>query len=270
MDRFVGLAGRLALAISLSLVTGAGVIAQEFRGAITGRVIDVSGAVLPGVTVTITNTGTGVTTTATTNETGNYTVPYLTPAEYTVSIALVGFRKVVRTVELRVGDRVAVDATLEPSQVAETVQVTASAPLLDTTSGSSGQVIDQSRMAALPLADGTPFVLARFAAGVMYNGDLKFSRPFDNAGTSGIVAEGAPGGNEFMVDGSPNEANKSGGLPRVAFVPSADSVQEFKVESASYDAQQGHTAGATVNVVLKSGTNGLKGDAYGDPRHDKL
>src|ERR1700730_5996992 len=261
MDRFVGLAGRLALAISLSLVTGAGVIAQEFRGAITGRVIDVSGAVLPGVTVTITNTGTGVTTTAATNETGNYTVPYLTPAQYTVSIELVGFRKVVRTVELRVGDRVAVDATLEPSQGAETVEFTASAPLLDTTSGSSGQVIDQRRLAALPLADGNPFVLARFAAGVMYNGDLKFSRPFDNAGTSGIVAEGAPGGNEFMVDGSPNEANKASALPRVAFVPSADSVQEFKVESASYDAQQGHTAGATVNVVLERRTNALTGDA---------
>jgi hypothetical protein len=270
MDRLAGLAGRVALAIALCHLIAAGAIAQEFRGAITGRVIDVSGGVLPGVTVTITNTGTGVTATATTNETGNYTVPYLTPAQYTVSVELVGFRKVVRNVELRVGDRVAVDATLEPSQVAETVQVTASAPLLDTTSGSSGQVIDEKRIASLPLADGNPFVLARFAAGVMYNGDLKFSRPFDNAGTSGIVADGAPGGNEFMIDGSPNEANKSGGLPRVAFVPSADSVQEFKVESASYDAQQGHTAGATVNVVLKSGTNGLKGDAYGYLRNDKL
>src|SRR5262249_33093697 len=91
-----------------------------------------------------------------------------------------------------------------------------------------------------------------------------------NAGTSGIVANGAPGGNEFMIDGSPNEANKAGGLPRVAYVPPTDVVQEFKVESASFDAQQGHSAGAVVNVVLKSGTNDFHGDGYGFWRGDKM
>jgi hypothetical protein len=244
--------------------------AQEFRGTVTGRVTDSSGLVVPGATVTVTNTATGVAATATTNEAGSFTVPYLTPGSYTVAFELTGFHKVVRSVELRVGDRLEVDATLQPGAVAETVSVTAQVPLLGTTTGSAGQVIDEKTIASLPLADGNPFILARFAVGVTYYGDLKFSRPFDNAGTSAVVADGAPGGNEFMIDGSPNEANKSGGLPRVAYVPSSDSVQEFKVESASYDAQQGHTAGATVNVVLKSGTNSLKGDAYGYWRSDKL
>jgi hypothetical protein len=270
MDRLKRRAEALMTIVTLSVLCAAGAAAQEFRGTVTGRVTDTSGAVTPGATVTVTNVATGVAATATTNETGSYTVPYLTPGNYTVTVELMGFRKVVRTIELRVGDRVEVDAALEPGSLAETVQVTADAPLLDVTSGSSGQVIDERRIALLPLADGNPFVLARFAAGIVYNGDLKFSRPFDNAGTSGIVADGAPGGNEFMIDGSPNEANKASGLPRVAFVPSSDSVQEFKVESASYDAQQGHTAGATVNVVMKSGTNDFKGTAYGYLRNDTL
>ena len=84
----------------------------------------------------------------------------------------------------------------------------------------------------MPLSDGNPFVLARLAPGVAYNGDLKFSRPFDNGGTSGINADGATGGNEFTLDGSPNMANGR----RVAFVPPAGAVQEFKVETASFDA----------------------------------
>ena len=118
----------------------------------------------------------------------------------------------------------------------------------------------------MPLSDGNPFALARLAPGITYNGDLKFSRPFDNAGTSGIAAEGSTGGNEFTLDGSPNMANGR----RVAFVPPAGAVQEFKVETASFDAASGHTAGATVNVTLKGGTNALKGEAYTYYRSDKL
>ncbi len=259
------------LLLALPLVAfGSVASAQEFRGTITGRVTDVSGAIIPGATITVTNTATGVAAAATSNETGNYTVPYLTPGPYSVAVELMGFRKVVRPVEVRVGDRIAVDAMLEPGDLAETIQVKAQAPLLDVTSGSSGQVIDEKRIASLPLSDGNPFVLARLAGGVTYTGDLKFSRPFDNAGTSALVADGAPGSNEFMLDGSPNMANKAGGLARVAFVPTSDSVQEFKVETATFDAQQGHTAGATVNVVLKSGTNTVRGSGYGFLRNDEL
>ena len=107
----------------------------------------------------------------------------------------------------------------------------------------------------MPLSDGNPFVLARLAPGVAYHGDLKFSRPFDNGGTSDFTADGGPGRNEFTLDGSPNMANGR----RVAFVPPAGAVQEFKVETATFDAQQGHTAGATVNVTLKSGYECVQG-----------
>src|SRR4029453_14216268 len=118
----------------------------------------------------------------------------------------------------------------------------------------------------MPLSDGNPFVLSRLVPGVAYTGDLKFSRPFDNAGTSSINADGSSGGNEFTLDGSPNMARGRRG----AFVPPAGGVQELKVQTASFDAAEGHTAGAMVNVTLKSGTNALKGQGYYYVRDDKL
>src|SRR5204863_5853067 len=156
--------------------------------------------------------------------------------------------------------------SLSVGQLEETVTVTGETPLLELASGSAGQVIDEQRISLMPLSDGNPFVLSRLVPGVAYTGDLKFSRPFDNAGTSSINADGSTGGNEFTLDGSPNMANGR----RVAFVPPAGAVSEFKVQTATFDAADGHTAGAVVNVTLKSGTTALKGESYYYKRSDKL
>jgi hypothetical protein len=186
---------------------------------------------------------------------------------YRVTVDAPGFKKLVRQgIEVRVGDQLKLDLTLEIGAAQETVNVTAEAPLLETTSATAGQVIDRRRIVDLPISDGNPFVLHRLAPGVIYTGDLKFSRPFDNAGTSSITVDGAPGGNEFTLDGSPNMASGR----RVAYVPPRDTVEEFKVETASFDAQDGHTAGGTVNVALKSGSNGFHGTLYEFLRNDKL
>ncbi len=244
-----------------------GVSAQDFRGAVEGTVTDSSGGRTPGVTVTATNIATNGTSTTTTDSDGAYTLRYLPPGTYSIAAELTGFKKHVQeSVEVRIGDRLELNLHLEVGRMEETVSVTAEAPLLDTASGSNGQVIDEKRIALMPLSDGNPFVLARLAPGVAYHGDLKFSRPFDNGGTSDFTADGGPGRNEFTLDGSPNMANGR----RVAFVPPAGAVQEFKVETATFDAQQGHTAGATVNVTLKSGTNRFKGDGYYHYRDEKL
>ena len=241
--------------------------AQEFRGSITGTVTDESRAVLPGVTVTVANVETGVAVTTVTNADGIYQAAFLAPGTYRVTAELSGFKKLQREgVAVRIGDRVLLDLALAVGQLEEVVSVAAAPPLLDVSSASQGQVIDEQRIALLPLSDGNPFTLARLAPGVAYTGDLKFSRPFDNAGTSGIVTDGASGGNEFTLDGTPNMASGR----RVAFVPPAGAVSEFKVETASFDAQQGHTAGATVNVTIKSGTNNLKGEGYWYHRDEAL
>ncbi len=255
------------LTAALIALTAIGASAQDFRGAITGRISDTSGGRLPGVTVTVTNTATNVASTTTSNTEGEFTVPFLNPGTYTVTAELSGFKKLVREgIDVRIGDRLSVDLTMDVGRMEETVSVSAESPLLETTSGSTGQVIDERRISMMPLSDGNPFVLARLAPGIAYTGDLKFSRPFDNGGTSGITTGGATGGNEFTLDGSPNMANGR----RVAFVPPAGAVQEFKVETASFDAASGHTAGATVNVTLKSGTNAFAGSAYTYYRSEKL
>jgi len=261
--RYVSLA-----ALVLALSCGAsGADAQDFRGAITGRITDAQGGRLPGATVTATHIATNVVSTTTTDSEGDYAISYLPAGAYRVTVELSGFKKVVRDgVEVRIGDRLSINLPLDVGQIEETVTVQAETPLLETRSGSAGQVIDEKRIAMMPLSDGNPFVLARLAPGVAYHGDLKFSRPFDNAGTSDFTADGGPGRNEFTLDGSPNMTHGR----RVAYVPPAGAVQEFKVETAAFDAQQGHTAGATVNVTLKSGTNTFKGEGYYHYRDEAL
>src|SRR5262249_38997855 len=169
-----------------------------------------------------------------------------------------------------VGDKLQIDLQLEVGNVSDTVNVTADSPVLETNSATAGQVIDRRRISELPLSDGNPFSLTRLATGIGYVGDLKFSRPFDNNGTSDFISNGLSrgGGHEFTLDGIPNTDDN--GSMRVAFVPPADAVQEFKVETASFDAQQGHGAGAAVNVALRSGTNSLHGTVYEFIRNDVL
>src|SRR5688572_26152396 len=195
--------GGLALALTVvatvtALSTGAH--AQDFRGTISGKISDSSGGRLPGATVTATNIATNIGSTTTTASEGEYTISYLAPGKYTVTVELSGFKKLIRQgIEVRVDDRLTLDLSLEVGKVEETVSVTAVTPLLEIASASAGQVIDEKRIALLPLSDGNPFVLSRLVPGVAYTGELTFSRPFDNGGTSAINADGSTGGNEFSL-----------------------------------------------------------------------
>jgi hypothetical protein len=267
VQRVAGTLARVTGLCALAALMAAPAFAQDPRAAIQGRVVDSSGGAVPGTTVTITNTSTGTVNTAVTNENGVYGFPFVAPGTYDVVVELSGFKRIEQKgVDARIADRLTLDFTLEVGGLEETVSVVGGAPLLETRTGSAGQVIDEKRIQLMPLSDGNPFTLTRLAAGTVYTGDLKFSRPFDNAGTSSVTANGASGGNEFTLDGSPNMAHGR----RAAFVPPAGAVQEFKVETATFDAQQGHTAGATVNVTMKSGTNQYRGDAYYHIRDEKF
>jgi len=240
------------LAALLAVVTPAA--AQEFRGGITGTVTDSTGGVLPGVTVTVTNHDTGVAQTVVTDEKGLYRVLYLNPGVYDVTTDLQGFKKVVRTgTQIGVGDTVRFDLTMEAGGMMETVHVVAEQPLLNTTTGVSGTTIDSKQIAELPLGDGTAYMLTRLAPGIVDSSDLHFARPADNGNLAGIVANGVQGGNEFTIDGAPNMSNARG----VGFSPPSDAIQQFKVQTNAFDAQTGHTAGAVVNLALKSGSNAI-------------
>lgn len=264
MKQRIGLLCTVLAALAF-LGTTTPVIAQDFRGAVSGTVTDSSGGVLPGVTVTVTNVETNVATTTVTDERGAYSVRYLNAGTYSVQAELAGLRTVVqRNVRVRVGDNIPVNFTMEPGGVSEVMEVTASAPIIDTTTGVTGQVIDENQIQQLPLGDGTAYMLTRLAPGVVDSSDLHFSRPMDNAGLSGIQANGARGGNDFTLDGAPNRVSPNNTNPGnnsgvVGFSPPSDAISQFKVQTNAFDAQSGHTAGATVNLALKSGTNDWKG-----------
>jgi hypothetical protein len=240
--------------------------AQDFRGSVLGVVSDSQGGAMPGVSVTVTNLNTNISSTVTTDEKGRFRVQYLNSGTYSVQMQLQGFKSVVRKpLEVRVGDVLTVDAVMETGTVEEVIEVVAQQPLLDTSSGVTGQVIDSNQIQQLPLGDGTAYMLTRLAPGLSDSSDLHFSRPMDNGNLAGIVANGALGGNDFTLDGAPNRVSPNQTTPGnnfgvVGFSPPSDAISEFKVQMNAFDAQSGQTAGASVNLALKSGSNAFHGN----------
>jgi hypothetical protein len=252
--------GLLCAAVLLA-VTGA-LHAQEFRATVQGQVVDSSKAALPGATVTVRNQQTNEVATATTNNEGNYTIPFLRPGIYTLTVEMSGFQKYTRSdMRLEVSQTAVINAQLGVGGVSENVTVSAESPLLETSKADRGTVIDQARIAELPLQSRSPMALAVLVAGVNYNAQAIYLRPFDNGALADWSMNGGQNrNNEFLLDGAPNNANQSGN--NIAYVPPAEAVQEFKVSTNSYDAQYGRTAGGVVNMSLKSGTNSFHGVGY--------
>ena len=164
-----------------------------------------------------------------------------------------------KNLEVRVSDRLNVDIALELGQVSETVNVTATTPLLESTNANLGDVVDGKRITELPLSGGSAITLMRFTTGL--NDYSPPNHPSLAAGVDAISnagINGTCGGNvEFSVNGVPNMASTF-----AAYSPPADMVQEFKVQTSTYDASVGHVGGGNVNLVLKSGANKFHGALY--------
>jgi hypothetical protein len=236
-----------------------GAAAQDARGTIQGRVVDSSGAAVPGATVEVLNIATGVVTPTTTNEQGSYRASFLNPGIYRVTVTLQGFGKFVSDkIEVHVADVLAVDATLKVGALTDEVTVTASAATVDRTTAELGQVVDARRIAELPIREGSAVELAILAPGVTVVTDLRSRKAAFNNGLSQFSTDGVgEKRNDFTIDGIANVAHD-----RVAYSPPSASVEEFKIHTTSYDAAIGNTMGAVVNLVTKSGTNALRGQAY--------
>jgi hypothetical protein len=224
--------------------------------------MDSSGAVAPNVTVEITNPETNQVLRILTDSAGVYTAPFLRPGSYSVTAEAAGFKKFTRTgLALGVNQVLTVDITLEVGALSEQVTVTGEAQLLETSNADRGGVIDSKRVHELPINGRNPFMLGRLVAGVNFSGQAVWERPFDNGAIASWNINGSPNRtNEFLLDGAPN--NAQGGGNNIALVPPVDAVEEFKIQTNSYDAQYGHTGGGIINVSLKSGTNSLHGAAY--------
>lgn len=234
-------------------------VAQEARGAIQGRVVDSSGAAVPGATVEVTNLATGVVPPTVTNDEGSYSGPVSDPRSYTVTVALDGFSRFVSNrIEVHVADLLTVDASLQVGALTDEVSVTAVAATIDRSTAELGQVVDARRIAELPIREGSPVELVILAPGVTVTTDLRSRKAAFNNGLSQFSTDGVgEKKNDFTIDGVSNVAND-----RVAYSPPSASVEEFKIHTTSYDAAIGNTMGAVVNLVTKSGTNVLRGEAY--------
>jgi hypothetical protein len=249
--------GMLCAVLAVCLSAFINVSGQEFRGTITGNVNDPNGAAVPGATVIVKNIETNVATTIRTNDDGSYTVPLLLPGKYSVSATGEGFKTSIReNIELKVDDRLTIDFALEIGTQAE-VNIVADTELIERGSVTTGTVVTQRQIEELPLSEGAAYNLSTQAPGVSYSGNPQFTGPTANGNLAAIRTNGAVG-NQINLDGSPNLAFDGA----VAFTPPADALSQFKIQTNAFDAQNGFTAGSTVNVAVKSGTNDLHGSIY--------
>ena len=257
---------RLARLIAIALLVFAplAAAAQDARGTISGTVVDASKSLVPGASVTATHIAMGTSMSAVTNQDGVFQIPYLIPGAYKVTVELSGFKKWVReTVDVRVADRLELEVALEVGGTVEEVTVSAETPLLDTANGSLGNVVDARRIAELPTAHGDPYALIGLAAGVTYTGSARLDRPFEPTHIVGYSMDGTRGNrSDLTIDGVPSTATANAGEVIASYVPPPDIVQEFKVQTATFDAAMGNTEGGVTNLSIKAGSNALKGTVY--------
>jgi hypothetical protein len=231
--------------------------AQTSTGEIDVAVSDASEAVIAGARVTVTGADTGaVARTILTNSSGLAAIPLLQPGKYDVRVEKDGFKTLLQKgVVLQVTEVVSLRLGLEVGATTQSVTIAESAPLVDTTTNTEGQVVNNQTMEQLPLNGRNYLQLAILTAGTVpsTNKDQSFSA-FGNRGMQ----------NEYLLDGGLNESFIRGidNHQRDAMRPSLDAVEEFKVQTSNYSAEYGSSAGGVVTVVTKSGTNQIHGSVF--------
>jgi len=246
----------------MALVVPASLYAQETRGRITGRVTDVSKSTVPGATVTATDVARNTMATAVTNEQGLFQINYLLPGTYKVVVDLPGFKQAQDTVVLQISETRDLGIVLEIAGVQESVSVIAQSPLL-TTEASLGLVVDQLRLASLPLIHGDPYKIMGLATGLAHTGNQRLDRPYEPTHIIGYAYQGTRSNrSDLLIDGAPSTATANANEVIATYVPPSDMVQEFKVQTATFDSQFGNTEGGVTSISIKSGTNALHGTGY--------
>ena len=236
-------------------------ISAQTTAEISGRVTDATGAVLPGVDVTLARVDTGTTRSAVTNETGAYSFPSLNPGPYRLQASLQGFRTFVQAdIVLQVGANLVVDPRLELGQIGEVVEVTGRASELqvELRGMAVSEVIEGERIAELPLAarDATALITLSGAAVDVGAGAIGGTM---TTGTAISVAGGQRMGVLYTLDGAMhNNRWFEGNMP----TPFPDALAEFRVSTSAQEAQTGRSSGATVSQVTRSGTNDFHGTLF--------
>jgi hypothetical protein len=241
--------------------------AQVGSASLAGEVTDPTGAAIPGASVTVKNADTNLVGASTSNEQGAYRIAPLPPGTYTLTVATKGFSTYVQQgIILTVALAATQNVTLKPGTAEQTVQVTANAELLNTTSASIGMAINSEAITQLPLNGRDPQSLVFLAPGIT-NGTNEpgvavnqggFTFPAETGASSGAGA-GRAGSTYYLLDGVPNTDQYLG---LAAPFPNADATQEFRVITNNFNPQYGFAPGAVVTIQTKSGTNAFHGAVW--------
>src|SRR5216683_4753484 len=237
--------------------------AQSNAADLQGFVKDASGAVVPNASVTARNPLTNVSRTTTTNDEGLYRIVNLPPGDYEITVEAPNFKKAVLTkVTITVGQRADVDVPLETGQITESVTISnATAEIIETSKTAIATTIDQQRIENLPINERNYLAFALTTSTVGRDA----GRPIGPAPTTGLNFGGQRGrSNLVQVDGADNTDNSVNASRSTV---SQEAVQEFQVVTNSFAPEFGRSSGGVVNVVTKSGTNDLRGNVFGFPRH---
>src|SRR5215468_2243355 len=254
---------RTWLCLLVALLAVPVLLAQVDTGTIAGSVHDSQGAGVPAATVTFVETGTNTTTKTQTDGSGDYASPPLRPGNYKITASAPGFKTETRgTIVVQVQDRLRQDFSMAVGAVSENVEVTAETPTIQTDTSSLGEVVSTKEMTQLPLNGRDYIQLATLTTGVVRtssgtNGNTGGS---STGGLNSFVANGTRGTlNNFLLDGIDNNSNDNGG---VILRTNVDAIQEFKLQTNTYSAEFGRSAGAVVNAITKSGSNRYHGNAF--------
>ena len=256
---------RLALTAILVLAAGPEAFSQVETARITGVITDSTGAVIPGARIAFVHVDTNTQSATTSDEAGRYLSVPLRIGEYRVEVESDGFKRAVRSgVVLQVQQTAALDFALEIGAVSETIDVTADAPLLQTTEATQGQVIDNQKIVDMPLNGRDYIQLALLSAGTVAPIGGRYGG-FSAAGQRTTQ-------NNYMLDGVDNNNVQLAAQGRRAesVKPSIDAIQEFKVSTNAFSAEFGRATGAVVNATIKSGSNEIHGTVFEFLRNEKL
>ncbi len=236
--------------------------AQAGSGTISGSVADTSGAVVPGAAVVALNEATGFKRQSAVGSTGEFSLVGLQPGEYTVSVEMQGFKRFsTKDLKLEVDQKIRLEVKLEVGNVAEVVEVTSQAALLNTEQSSTGAVVDRQKIIDFPL-NGRNFVQLSLLLPGVNTGD-------DGGNTGGGISISGmrPEQNSFLLDGTVNSDQFQNAL---VIRPSVDAIEEFKIQTSSYSAEFGKGAGGQINVVTRGGTNLYHGALFEFNRNNAL
>ncbi len=239
--------------------------AQTATGSIVGQVEDATGAAVPAAQITVVNTQTGKRVAVTANNAGGFLAPLLTVGTYQVLAEAKGFKRFQQDgIVLQVDQRANVRIRLEVGELAESVTVTADAEVVDATSSSLGKVVDNKKIAELPLNTRNAYSLVFLTPGVA--GSVGNSHNQISYSVNGVRS----GLMETLVDGSSAAFPTVNGFHGISVFPSVDAVQEYKVQGSNLSAEYGRSLGSVLNLVYKSGTNDFHGSAYNFLRNSVL